>query len=142
VSRRVGVFPAKMEALARVAAFVEDAGAAAEFDRHDRLRLTLVVEELFTNTVAHGHGGDSEGPIQIALEVQRGRVAVTYEDTGPPFDPVAIAQRPDASATLDAPEEWPLGKLGLILLARLTTNLEYRYAEGRNRISLVMLASR
>jgi serine/threonine-protein kinase RsbW len=141
VRRFVRVFPAKMEALARVAPFVEEACAVAEFDHQDCLRLTLVLEELFTNTVAHGHGGDSEAPIQIAFDVQRGQIAVTYEDTAAPFDPLPIAERLDASATSVPPEEWLLGKLGLVLIARLTTNLEYSYADGRNRVSLVVLAS-
>ena len=81
-----------------VAAFVEEVAALAEFTRHDCLRLTLVLEELFTNTVEHGYGGDSEAPVQITCDVERGRVAVTYEDAAPRFDPLAVVQPPDAAS--------------------------------------------
>ena len=65
MSRLVRRFPARIDALTQMAAFVEEVGALAEFTHHDRLRLTLVLEELFTNTVEHGYGGDSEAPVVI-----------------------------------------------------------------------------
>jgi anti-sigma regulatory factor (Ser/Thr protein kinase) len=138
VNRLVGVFPARIDALARVAAFVEEVAALAEFTRQDCLRLSLVLEELFTNTVEHGYGGDSEAPVQVACDVQRGRVAVTYEDAAPRFNPLAAVQPPDAAPA--AGERAP-GKLGLVLVARIASDLDYARAEGRNRISLVVLAS-
>jgi anti-sigma regulatory factor (Ser/Thr protein kinase) len=132
------VFPARMEALARVLTLAEAAGAAAGFDRRDTLRLTLVLEELFTNTVAHGHGGDSDAPVGVALDAERGRVALTYEDTGPHFDLVAAA-----AARADEPpaEARAPGGLGLVLIARLVTDLQYTRAGDRNRISLSVRAS-
>lgn len=140
MSRFVDMFPARMDALGRVMALVEEIGAAAEFERHDCLRLTLVIEELFTNTVMHGHGGDSEAPIQIAFDVERGRVTLTYEDTGPDFDPFASAAQGTDAPT--ASEEHAPGGLGLVLVARLASDLDYTRAEGRNRISLAVIASR
>jgi serine/threonine-protein kinase RsbW len=139
VNRLVGVFPARIDALARVAAFVEEVAALAEFSRHDCLRLGLVLEELFTNTVEHGYGGDSEAPVQVTCDVQRGRVAVTYEDAAPGFNPLAILQPPDEGPA--AGERVP-GKLGLVLVARMASDLDYARAEGRNRVSLVVLAAR
>ncbi len=134
----VRLFPARMEALDDVTAFVEEVGAAAGFARHDRLRVTLVIEELFTNTVTHGHGGDSEAPVEIAFEVEPGRVALTYEDTGPPFDPFAAAEAAEPTTT----DDFVPGGLGLILIARLASDVGYARAGGRNRISLVMHATR
>ena len=56
----VETFPAKMSAVPAVTAFTARACLAAGLARDASLRLTLLVEELFTNTVAHGHGQDSE----------------------------------------------------------------------------------
>lgn len=138
MSRLVQVLPARIDSLTRLAAFVEAAGALAEFTHHDCLRLTLVLEELFTNTVEHGYGGDSEELVEITCDAQRGRVAVTYEDAGPRFDPRAVAPPSD-----DAPTAGPRapGRLGLLLVARMAVDLDYAQVEGRNRISLVVLAS-
>jgi anti-sigma regulatory factor (Ser/Thr protein kinase) len=138
MKRLARAFPARIDALAQVAAFVEEVAAAAGFTRHDCLRLTLVLEELFTNTVEHGYGGDSEGLVQIACDIERGRVAVTYEDAAPGFDPLALMS-PAGPSPCDA-DRAP-GKLGLVLVARMAVDLAYQRAGGRNRISLVVPAS-
>ncbi len=76
-------FPARRDALPRVDAFLSEVCAAAGLERDVCLRLTLLVEELFTNTVVHGHGHDSEAPVWLEFEVASGGVALTYEDTAP-----------------------------------------------------------
>lgn len=133
------VLPARIDSLTRLAAFVEEVSALAEFTHHDCLRLTLVLEELFTNTVEHGFGGDSEEAVEITCEPEPGRVAVTYEDGAPRFDPRALVPPVDgAPAAVDrAP-----GGLGLLLVARMAVEIDYARVEGRNRISLVLVASR
>jgi anti-sigma regulatory factor (Ser/Thr protein kinase) len=138
VSRLVRMFPARIDALAQVTAFVEEVAGLAQFSRHDCLRLTLVLEELFTNTVEHGYGGDSEASVQIACDVERGRVAVTYEDAAPGFDLLASIPRPAESP---APPDPAPGKLGLVLVARMAAELDYQRTMGKNRISLVVQAT-
>jgi serine/threonine-protein kinase RsbW len=127
-----------MDAFPQVAAFVEAACAEAGFDRARRLRVTLVVEELFTNTVRHGHGRDCDEPVEIALAVEPGRVALTYEDTAPPHDPFAGIAPPDEAAAVEAR---PAGGLGVVLVAGLAQDYAYRHTGGRNRISIVVTAS-
>jgi anti-sigma regulatory factor (Ser/Thr protein kinase) len=63
---------------------------------------------------------------------------MTYEDAAPRFDPRAVLQPPDDVA---AGRERAPGKLGLVLVARMAAELDYARAGGRNRISLVVLAS-
>ena len=74
-------FPARMAMLAQTAAFVETFCAAQGVSPEDALRAVLVVEELFTNTVAHGHRGDSDAEVTL----------VTYRDGVPVgLQPVTI----------------------------------------------------
>jgi len=134
VTRR-SVFPARLSALPDVAAFIASACATAGMDD---LRLTLLVEELFTNTVVHGHRRESDEPVQIALDVEPGRIALTYEDTAPPHDPFAGVARPDETATV---EERPVGGLGVLLVAALAKDVEYHRVDGKNRIRLVVSTS-
>jgi len=49
-------FPAKMDSMAEIRALVESACTNAGIDHEDCLKLLLIVEELFTNTVTHGYG--------------------------------------------------------------------------------------
>jgi serine/threonine-protein kinase RsbW len=134
----VQTFPAKMREVPAVTAFTAGACLAAGLGRDACLRLTLLVEELFTNTVTHGHGQDSEAPVRLAFDVSPGRVGLLYEDTGPAHDPFAAVAAPDGTAEV---EQRPVGGLGLVLIAALGREVRYRRAEGKNLISLTITGS-
>ena len=135
VARDSRTFPARRDALPQVAAFLGDVCTAAALGRETCLRLTLLIEELFTNTVVHGHGADSAAPVRIECEVSPGRIALTYEDTGPAHDPFAGVVAPDADADV---ENRPVGGLGVHLVRAMAQHVEYQRAGDRNRISLVV----
>ena len=63
-----------------VTAFVADVCEAARLGREPSLRLRLLIEELFTNTLDHGYGGDSDAPVELAFEVGPDTVELTYEE--------------------------------------------------------------
>ena len=134
----VEIFPARMSAVPAVTAFTARACLAAGLARDACLRLTLLVEELFTNTVAHGHGQDSEAPVRLVFDVAPGRVGLLYEDTGPPHNPFAAVAPPDDTAEV---EDRPVGGLGLVLIAALASEAHYRREDGRNLISLTVTGS-
>lgn len=129
------IFPARRDALPQVGAFLAEVCATAGLGRETCLRLTLLVEELFTNTVTHGHGGDTEEPVRLECEVAPGRIALTYEDTGPAHDPFAQIVHPDGEAEV---EDRPVGGLGVLLVSAMAQQVEYRRVGDRNRISLVV----
>jgi serine/threonine-protein kinase RsbW len=132
-------FPARLNALADVADFLAGICAAGRLPREVCLRLTLLVEELFTNTIVHGHGGDSDAAVSLDCRVQPGRIRLVYEDTAPPHDPFAAIQRPDDDIAL---EDRAVGGLGILLVAAMAEQVEYRRAGDRNRISLTVSTSR
>jgi len=134
----VEIFPARMSEVPAVTAFTARACLAAGLGRDACLRLTLLVEELFTNTVAHGHGQDSEAPVRLAFDVAPGRVGLLYEDTGRPHNPFAAVAIPDDTARV---EERPVGGLGLVLIAALASEVRYRREDGKNLISLTITGS-
>jgi serine/threonine-protein kinase RsbW len=133
------VFPARRDTLPAVAEFIASVCAAGGVPRKTCLRLTLLVEELFTNTVVHGHGRDTEAPIDLTFEVGVESIGLTYEDTAPPHDPFAKVGVPDEAAGV---EERPVGGLGVMLIAAMAERVQYTYADGRNRISLIMPSGR
>lgn len=122
-----------------MAEFIAAVCTAEGLPRKTCLRLTLLVEELFTNTVVHGHGRDTEAPIRLTVDVGVESIALTYEDTAPPHDPFAKVRVPDEAAGID---ERPVGGLGVMLIAAMAERVQYTYAGGRNRISLIMPSGR
>lgn len=131
----IRVFPARMTALAELSAFIEEVSGLAGMPRPVGLRLTLLLEELFTNTVVHGHRGDCDEPVRLVLGVEPGRIALSYADTAPPHDPFTEVTPPDDAAAL---EDRPVGGLGVLLVAALATDVSYSRAEGQNQIRLVI----
>ena len=135
------VFSAQLRQLPETATFIE-----AFCDRHgiglpDALRLTLVVEELFTNTVLHGYRGDSDAPIRVALALDGDAVALLYEDLAPAHDPLVRlpASATDPEATLGSR---PVGGLGMLLVTELAEAARYARTDGRNRLWLRLPCAR
>lgn len=135
VSPHTQVFPARMDAFPLVAAFLEEVCAVVGLGRTDCLRLTLLAEELFTNTVRHGHGGDSDAPVRVTVDRHPEGFAMVYEDTAPPHDPFAGLTLPDPAASV---EDRPVGGLGVLLVAGMASRADYVRADDRNRIVLVL----
>jgi serine/threonine-protein kinase RsbW len=122
-----------MAALQDLLAFAGDYCAAQGVGNDDALRLTLMLEELFTNTVTHGHGGDCDAPLRIGLCCTASHLLLLYEDNAPPFDPLsglaAAAQRVDLPA-----EQRGDGGLGIRLVAQWASSLRYAHEQGCNRL--------
>ena len=132
---RAAMFPARFGALARVNAFLEGFCREAAIGREQCLRINLVLEELFTNTVRHGHGSESDAPVWVFLTRSASGLRLTYEDTAPPFNPYAQAGPDHADVPL---EQRKVGGLGVLMTRELAIAWDYAYLFGRNRIELAL----
>ncbi len=130
---RACLFPARLASLRAVHAFTETFCTENAIPRPPGLRLNLVLEELFTNTVHHGHGGDSDAPVWIGLQAGDGTVRVTFEDTAPPFNPYARLPEESPDNTVEMRK---IGGLGVLLTRELAATRDYAYLYGRNCIRL------
>ncbi|HMO46236.1 MAG TPA: ATP-binding protein [Rubrivivax sp.] len=130
-------FSARMDSLPPATRFVQDFCAQHGVAAADVLRLTLVVEELLTNSIVHGHGGGGDAPVQLRLAVGESQLALHFEDQAPPFDPLRYLA--EAAPRLDlGAEERQVGGLGLPLVAQMAEQFDYVHADGRNRLRLVL----
>src|SRR5436190_18712758 len=84
---RSAMFLARRAELRPMSALLEQFCGEAGLERSRCLRLNVVVEELFVNTVSHGHRGACAAPVWITLAAGAQAVQVTYEDPAPPFNP-------------------------------------------------------
>lgn len=132
------MFPSRQDHLRDARAFLEGFCAAAGVARPACLKLNLVVEELFLNTVKHGHRGGSDAPVWITLAAaDDGAIRMVYEDCAPPFNPFAPSTRQMLKALVHTRPE---GGLGVLLAHGLASETEYAYLYGRNRIRLRLAA--
>lgn len=129
------MFTSRLDQWKHARAFIEDFCRKASVERDACLKANLVVEELFLNTVKHGHRGGSDAPVWITLSAEGERVSLVYEDRAPPFNPFASTTREMLEALAETRRE---GGLGVLLAHGLTASNEYSYVFGRNRIQLTL----
>jgi serine/threonine-protein kinase RsbW len=132
---RAAQFLARLDQLRPMRAFLEAFCADSGMPRSDCLRLNLVLEELFTNTVKHGHREDCDAPVWVALSRTGDGVQILYEDKAPPFNPYAYLPEHPPDTTLQMRK---VGGLGVLLTKELAASRDYTYLFGRNRIRLTL----
>jgi len=126
-------FPAKMDSMAEIRSFVETACSAAGIGREDCLKILLIVEELFTNTVTHGYREESESPVWLAFEPDEAGFTLRYEDAAPPHNPFGEFRPMDTTVLI---AEQPVGGLGLKLIRSLARDAGYTREGERNCIRM------
>ena len=119
------------------AAFAQSFCAQHAVSHDDALRLTLIIEELFTNTVTHGHGADCDAAVELGLTLEDDGITLLYEDGAPRFDPLA---RSLATGTPDVQplEDRRVGGLGVRLISELAAASRYAYEDGKNRVWITL----
>ena len=126
-----------MSMLPVIATFVANFCDRHGIARDDALRLTLIVEELFTNSVAYGYGGDSDAPVELTLSVEASDIMLVYADAAPPFDPLSRPSVPPADLAAP-PESRSVGGLGVHLARHLVAGARYARQDDRNRLWLTV----
>lgn len=125
------MFTARMKDLAAVRSFVDRFCHETGIEHGAGLRLHLVAEELFTNTVKHGHKGGSDAPIVITLRSLADGIEFRYEDQSPPFNPIAWAEKARPAEQVEGGKE---GGLGAVLAKGMAVSGEYYYMFGHNQV--------
>lgn len=106
----------------KVMAFLSGQGVDTRATHH----VALVLEEVLTNLATHGNCRDV--PARIAVNVAADKVIGEVADAGPPFDPRLVPDVPVHTATMDR----PIGGLGLHLVRKLSSDLEYARRNDEN----------
>lgn len=124
--------PARHEALVELSEALGNACKSMAVSDADCLRLQLLAEELFINTIDHGFSGPSNTAIRLVIIRQSTGLTLRYEDEAPAFDPFA------ASPAVASPDA--VGGLGLALLRGMSRTRHYRREAGRNIIEIGLQA--
>lgn len=115
------------DAITHVATLCKQAGLS----KNQQLRVELVIEELFTNTVCHGYGENCDLPIWIAADINADSLRITYQDAAPAYNPLTR----QANKNLFA-----IGGLGVTLIEKFAHPC-YRHENGRNTLILTFQLS-
>jgi anti-sigma regulatory factor (Ser/Thr protein kinase) len=94
--------------------------------------LRLCLDEVLANVIRHGYGIGETGKIQVTVACPGDRVRLEIRDAAAPFNPLD-ASDPDLDV---APEDRPIGGLGIFLVKQLMDTVSYDYEGGENRLAM------
>ena len=125
------IFPAEIDELAAVIAFLEEELDKAEASPKLVVTLSVALEELFVN-VAHYAYPDSKGTARIEIDTSGDSVVIRLTDSGIPFDPLA---KPDPDVTESA-EKRKIGGLGIYMVKKSMDSISYQRQDGKNILTI------
>ena len=119
--------------LAVIRDFVAKASRSLDADERAIRDLQLAVDEVCSNSIRHGYGGQ-EGRIEVSVERIGRSIRVVVRDWGMAFDPEQIPV-PDLCLPL---EERSLGGLGLFLVQQVMDEVRFEFNDSRgNSVTMV-----
>lgn len=128
-------FPARLEAFKAIREQLETCVSALGWKSGDLHRCTLVLEELFTNSVKYGTPAGADNHVYLGILPAADRtITLTYEDRAPQYDPFAEVSTAHINPNIDMRG---IGGLGVPLILRLTEQARYTALPEGNRITLI-----
>ena len=132
-STRKLTIEARVDNLDLVQAFVNKELSKAGCSEKVKYLIDLSVEELFVNIAHYAYTSDSNKVvIGVTLQENPKAVIITFADNGIPYNPLK-AKSPDLKA---APEERSEGGLGIYLARKSMDDMQYRYRDGQNLLTI------
>ena len=102
------------------------------FSKRQTFEINLALDELFTNIISHGFNDEDEHLIHVACVNKDGKLKITIEDDGVPFNPTD-APHPNLKCAFKDRE---IGGLGIHLIRSYMDRIEYRRKSGKNVLVL------
>ncbi len=117
--------------VAQLAPWVDMLAEAYGIAQEKLFNLNLAIEEAVANVINYAYDKEHQ-PICITATADDEELLVTITDKGRQFDPTRAAA-PD----LDLPvEQRPIGGLGIMLVLKITSRVDYKRENGSNVLSL------
>jgi anti-anti-sigma factor len=132
MSFRTITVDASLEHLAAISDFVVDQARAAGLDEHAVWEVQLAADEAVTNVIQHSYT-QSKGSIKLTTRHTGDLFTVSIYDRGKPFNPDDVPD-PDLVSPL---EERRTGGLGLYLMRKLMDQVDFRFEDGENILTMV-----
>jgi len=125
---------AKEENLDTVNEFVNRQLAQSSCSTDTRVKIDIAVEELFINIASYAYAPQEHGEVLIKMSFTDTPPAVTisFSDRGAPYNPLS---HPDPDVTLPL-EKRQIGGMGLYLVKSLMDDVQYRYYDEQNEITI------
>tara|TARA_B100001750_G_C15280338_1_gene482102 strand:- start:294 stop:710 length:417 start_codon:yes stop_codon:yes gene_type:complete len=92
--------------------------------------IQMALDELLTNIVSYGYEDTDEHWIDVHFNIDNGALTVEIVDDSKPYN---ILERDDPDLSLSV-EEKPIGGLGVFLIKKLMSSVDYYTKDGKNHL--------
>jgi len=124
----------RLDELKRLATAMDQLGEEWRIPANYVMELNLAVEELFTNIVFYAYDDKNEHTIELMFEnPEPGCIRISVTDDGKAFNPLEKSVNDNLSKPL---EERKIGGLGIHLVKKMVSHLEYQRKDGKNILLL------
>jgi anti-sigma regulatory factor (Ser/Thr protein kinase) len=130
-------FQATAQEIAATDAWVEHIGRAWGIPERMAIGARVCIAEIAANVIEHGAAPAETVKLGVTLRRHSGGLDIEITDSGTPFDPTAVDERP-APQSLDQAE---VGGLGLRLVRSYASEIAYHHDGICNRLKLHLPAS-
>ena len=125
--------PAAVENIGKITAFVEGKLEERDCPLKKTMEISMAVDEVMANVAMYAYApGTGDVTVQFGFEEASRTASVTFVDGGVAFDPLA---KEDPDVTLPA-EQRKIGGLGIFMVRKLTDEVSYAYADGKNTLTI------
>jgi len=97
-------------------------------------QVAISIEEIFVN-IAHYAYNPEVGAARISITISDNTLKLIFEDSGKPYNPLERAD-PDITASV---EDRTIGGLGIFMVKKIMDTVQYRYEDGKNRLTMTKL---
>lgn len=120
---------ATIENIPIVTDFVEAQLDELDCPMKTRMQIDIAIDELFGNIAHYAyHPETGLATVQVDVAKDPPTVAITFVDTGVPYNPLA-KEDPDVGL---AAEDRAIGGLGIYMVKKSMDDIDYAYKDGRN----------
>ena len=127
------IFPAKVDALSDVLAFVEQKLESYDCSMKLQMAICVAIEEVFVNVANYAYkDGDGNVEFDMGFDEQTRIVTFKMVDSGVQFDPL---KKEDPDISLSA-EERNIGGLGIFITKKTMDSVTYAYENGKNILTM------
>ena len=128
------IVQAGMEQIKTVTDFINGELEKRNVPEMARVQIDVAIDEIFGNIVRYAYRETPPGSVTVQTDIdeERPSVSITFIDEGRPYDP---RNAPEPDITLGAMDR-PIGGLGLFMVRKIMDGLDYRYADGKNILTI------
>lgn len=127
--------PAKKDNLDNLHKFIDNEFKDYDYAKEFINQIKIIIDEIFSNISSYAYAPDYSGPKNMKLTINQAsdKIFLKFEDSGVPYNPL-LGENPDITLSI---EERNTGGLGIFLVKNLSDNIDYKYEQGKNILTVI-----